>query len=464
MSKNLSLVVCALVLAALACGTTANDLATVAVTLTPGTLNLDASPTPKAGSTTGPKATSGPAATDAPTDPPPTETQPAEDLQLGKFGFGQDGRQVGYAFLVENPNTGRSFESTQYHVAAYDAAGTVVETDSGYLSLILPGETTARSGAIFLDEGVTVDHIEVQLSPGDSEASDAIPSFGVASPLYLPNDFFPAVTAVLSSPYQKDVTDVQVSVVVYDSAGEIIGGGFTFVSFIPAGGQTGVHASVTADGQVDHVEVYPALSGLSLLTAASAVPSGAEAITLDKQGAGQDDTNVGVGFVVTNPNAGFAVENSRYRSTAYAADGSVLSTDEGYIHLLLPSETLGVGSRMLLGKGQTVDHVDVQILPGDYTTSDPVPSFTTDNVTYKPGQFGDSVTGEITSPYTKDISSLLVYALAYDADGKIIGGGFTFLDFVPAGGKAAVDVTVAVAGKPETVELYGAVSALSDIK
>ncbi len=46
---------------------------------------------------------------------------------------------------------------------------------------------------------------------------------------------------------------------------------------------------------------------------------------------------------------------------------------------------------------------------------------------------------------------------------QIIGGGFTFLDFVPAAGSAAVSVPVTTNGEPARVELYAALSALSQV-
>jgi hypothetical protein len=74
------------------------------------------------------------------------------------------------------------------------------------------------------------------------------------------------------------------------------------------------------------------------------------------------------------------------------------------------------------------------------------------------------VTGQIVSPYGSEITNLRVAAIAYDAAGEIIGGGYTFLDFVPANGKAAVEVSVTTAEEPTTVELYAAVSDLSEIE
>jgi len=57
-----------------------------------------------------------------------------------------------------------------------------------------------------------------------------------------------------------------------------------------------------------------------------------------------------------------------------------------------------------------------------------------------------------------------VSAIAYDEAGEIIGGGFTYLDFVPANGKAAVEVSITSTGIPATTELYAIVSGLSDFE
>ena len=54
----------------------------------------------------------------------------------------------------------------------------------------------------------------------------------------------------------------------------------------------------------------------------------------------------------------------------------------------------------------------------------------------------------IKSPYKKDASQLRVSALAFDGPGAIIGGGYTYLDFVPAEGQAAAEVSVVTSGQP----------------
>lgn len=96
-------------------------------------------------------------------------TPEPEPITVTKTGFGQEGRQVGFAFIVENPNLSLAFESSQYQIAAYDEDGIVVETDFGYINLLLPGQSLGVGVDLFLDEGVTVSTFEVQLKTGDPQ-------------------------------------------------------------------------------------------------------------------------------------------------------------------------------------------------------------------------------------------------------------------------------------------------------
>ena len=448
------------VLASLACGSsTTQELATAAqqptAATTPASINE---------STKAPTQKPGPTATKKPTEPPPSPTPKPEAISLLNQGFGQDDRQVGFAFIVENPNAGLAIENSQYQIAAYNADGVVVKTDSGYIELLLPSQKLAIGGTMFLDEGVTASNIEVQLSEGDATPTDPIPSFTVDSVVYVAGQFSSNATGVVTNPYKRDITNLRVSAVAYNAAGEIIGGGFTFLNFILANGTTGVKVSVTSAKDVASVELYPVISGLSSLTADDSLPNGATNLVLSKQGFGQDDQQAGFGMLIVNPNEGFSIESTQYHLTAYAENGNVVAVEEGYVEVLLPNQTLGVGGSTFLEKGVTIARIDVQIKAGKFEKSDVLPFFTAEKATYQASQFSSKVTGQIVSPYAKDITYVRVSAIAYNEASDIIGGGFTFLDFAPANGKAAVEVSITTAGKPVTVELFAAVSALSDFK
>jgi hypothetical protein len=59
------------------------------------------------------------------------------------------------------------------------------------------------------------------------------------------------------------------------------------------------------------------------------------------------------------------------------------------------------------------------------------------------------------------MNQVAVYAVPYDANGNIIGGGFGFVNFIPAGGQTGVEVQVESAGVPARVELYAGITILT---
>jgi hypothetical protein len=477
--RAILLVTLVLALAALACGQSSTEKLAEAAQTPTNTTVVEEKPTetPVPAATEAPKeqpaekaaptATEAPTATPQPTatpTPQPSPTPEPEDLIIADYGFGQDGRQLGFAFVISNPNPGLAFEDTQYQVAAYDADGTVLETDSGYISLILPGQDLGIAGEMFIDEGVTVDKIEAQLSLGDAEPSDPLPTFVVDHVTYLSSEIFNRVAGVVTNPYSVPIQDLRVSAILRDVDGSIIGGGYGYLNFILANGTTGFDLSVSSAGDVATAELHPTISTLSELTLGDESPDDAQDITLHKSGFGQTEYRAGYALLVENPNDNYAIESTQYHLTAYAADGTVLAAEEGYIDVILPGQTLGIGDTISIIGDATIDHVDAQILAGDYEPSDPIPTFTSENVSYQPGDFSSDTTGEIVSPYNKDITDIRVSAIAYDDAGNIVGGGFTYLDFIPANGKAAVEVSTACSGTPATVELYAYLSSLSDFK
>jgi hypothetical protein len=392
-----------------------------------------------------------------------TPTPPPEPLHLLSQGFGQAKQELGYAFLVENPNPGVAFENSHYQIAVYDASGAVVDTDSGYIELVLPGQKLGIGGTIyFSSESMKAAKIEVQLGAGDPTSTDLDSTFTADNVTYHPGDYFSKATGMISNPFDRDITDLRLSAVAYDNAGEIIGGGFSYLDFILANGTTAAEVSVTSSGEVDHLELYPTLSGLSWLTSGEQLPADAQKLALLKQGFGQKDTQVGYGMVIQNPNHAYAVESARYHINLYAEDGSVLKIEQGYIDLLLPDQTLGVGASTYLDDKTPVARADFQVLSGRYEAAGSMPFFTSQNISYLDSSYYPKVTGEILSPYTKDISNIRVSAIAYDQDGEIIGGGYTYLDFVPANGKSAAEIPVACKGTPVSLEVFASVTSLSD--
>lgn len=399
-----------------------------------------------------------------PTEMPITPTPEVLPLEVVDMGYGQDGREVGYAFLVENPNANLAVERSRFQVALYDSDDVVVETDSGYVELILPGQTLGLASTQIVDEDVTVARIEVQVKQGDAVTSDPLPDFAVEHAVFSESMFMDRVTALVHNPYNADLESLRVSAVLRDGEGSIIGGGFTYLSFVLAESSAGVSLSVAVEGGVAEVEVYPTVSGLTFLgREAVDVPDGAEWVRLLEQGYGQDEMGASFGLLVDNPNEGYALESSQYLVTAFAADGQVIDTEDGYIAVLMPGEVLGVGGSLTTGD-EAIASIEAHVLPGDYIEAEGVPGFGAENVTYRPGGGYGKVSGQITNPYDSDVSDLRIAALVYNADDEIVGGGFTYLDFVPANGKTAVEVSVHPRGSVARSELYATLSSFSSFE
>jgi hypothetical protein len=398
--------------------------------------------------------------------PIPTEAPIAEakKLELGESGFGQGDQSVGWAFLIKNSNADQAVENSQYQVAIYDKDGAVLKTDSGYIEIMLPGQTLGIAGDVFLEKGQTASKLEVQISQGKASAMKPVPDFSVGQVNFIQGKYSSSAMALVSNPFKRDLTRLRVSSIAFDNAGKIIGGGYTYLNFILSESTTAVKVPVKSAGEVAKVILYPTFSGLSSIKSGDDRPKNIEAIKINKFGFGQERINAGYGLLVENPNEGVSVERSEYHITAYTRDGSIVAVEEGYIEVILPKQKLGVGGSFYLDEGVIADKIDVQVLSGEYVKSDPVPPFTAENVTLLPGSYSTKVTGQIVNPYKKDISNLRVSAIAYDSEGNIVGGGSSYADFVPANGKAAVEVSVEGTQKMASAELYATLSALSDIK
>lgn len=400
--------------------------------------------------------------TEAPPEPTATTPPEVEPATLVTSGFGQEGRSVSYAFIVTNPNPGIGLEDVGYQITALDSSGAIVETDSSSIPALFPGDTLGIGGDLFVEENVIVDSIDVQLSRGDSTPSEPIPNFTTEQVTYIPGDYTSQVTGVISSPFSRQFDDLRVSAITYDAEDNINGGGYTYVDFVPANGTTGVNVTVNTTGEVARAEIFPIVSFLSLFRDEATIPDDGLPVELIAQGFGQGEFGSSFGMILQNPNETYALNDSRYQVTAYDAGDIVVGTDSGYIEVLLPGQTLGVAGDLFIPGDGAITRIEAQFAPGDYVAPGDLLPFTTSDATFAPGSFSSEINGQVNNPYSEEVTDLRVMALAYDEAGNIIGGGYTFLDFVPAESSASISVPVEVTGTPATVELYAVLTSLSE--
>jgi hypothetical protein len=379
-------------------------------------------------------------------------------------GHGQIDHWLGVGFLVANPNADLAIERAQYQVAVYDSSGAVVGTESGTIELVMPSQTLGVATRVSLREGIEADRTEVQLSQGKAAMAEPIPDFGISNVSYRREGMGSQASGILSSPLDIDLDSLQVAAIAYNQAGEIVGGGKTFGDFIRARGQTSVEVPLVCTSDVAKVELYPSIKALVALTRQDLMPADAAPPVLVQSGFGQDDDKIGYGLLVNNPNEGYAIENTRFHITVLDTEGSVMIVHPGFIPVLLPGETQGVGGVFYMQEVRTADQLDVQLLPGRYTPSEAIASLTAENISYQADQFAARTTGMIVNPHDKEVSQIGVSAIAYDDAGEIVGGGVARIDFVPANGKAAVEVTTVSSAEPASVELYASATTLSALE
>lgn len=382
-------------------------------------------------------------------------------LMLLDQGFIQGEYSAGAIFLVQNTSTDSVIEDSEYRAEAYDEAGTVLATDEGYIEAVFPGETLAIYTDLYLPDGATLANVVIQLNQGEvgSLPYQANP-FSSTMVKYNDGEYSDSVTAIIANSDANLIEGPKVVAIGYDADGKINGGGYAYLDFVPGQGQTGVSISYDGKEPPTTVSVFAALSGLSSLSSSEKEM----AIELLDFGFGVDFNYAGVGFLMRNTSTSDAIDSARYQITGYDPEGYVINTDSGSAGLFYPGQTLAGYGEFAVPEGVTLERVEVQLLQGETATPlTPEYPFTTENVTFIPGSYSQKVTGIVKNAFEKDINDIRVLAIAYDAAGKIIGGGYTYVDFVPANGQSAVEVNVTIGGEPAKVELYPLFSSLTEI-
>jgi hypothetical protein len=201
----------------------------------------------------------------------PTQPRPERRLEITRSGFSQPTTfittSIYYAFIVVNHNQKEAAELTPYQVAFLDETGNVVAQDSGYITFLFPGEVMGVAGLATVGEGVRASKMQVQVGSPNRWSELKVPArLSAEVQSVTPQRFLgPKVAGVVTNPFARELKGVYVSIVAYDAAGNIIGGEFTFVNFVPPGGQAPFEATFWEGAEPARVEAYAAISGLTAL-------------------------------------------------------------------------------------------------------------------------------------------------------------------------------------------------------
>ena len=161
---------------------------------------------------------------------------------------------------------------SQYQISLFDVNDKLIQASTGILDYIPAKQTIALADILltprktqYAPEYNGIAAINIQIAGGvpSEQGSEEIISMGKLSTLdstYFESDYFPKVTGNIASEYDFDLIDIPVVAVLFDEENIIVGGGFSYIPFIPADGQAPVEIGVIRSGIPDRVELMPRLS------------------------------------------------------------------------------------------------------------------------------------------------------------------------------------------------------------
>lgn len=214
--------------------------------------------------------------TQRPTPRPTPSAVPRADLEVAEYGFstyqGQydDGANLSWAVVIENPNAANSWlaTSTDVRVSFFDVGGGVIASTSDTIALVLPsgkGAVVGSESYMSNSDLELVETMEVRLGePAWEEADGPVGSFTTSGVQVRADDFGVTTTGTIESTFADEIEDAYGTAVYRDAAGAIIGGDFTFIDFIEPGESTPFEISgFSAPPAVTSAEVYVTFSFLS---------------------------------------------------------------------------------------------------------------------------------------------------------------------------------------------------------
>jgi len=383
---------------------------------------------------------------------------------LDNLTFIQDDTTLSTFIFLKNNETENTFVDVEYTVHAYDASGAQVDNDSTTVGYIFPGQTIGLVNEIWLDDGITVDSIDVDWIIGSQEVYPGYEDpFETSKALYLDDNGWYYLTGVLTNKDIVTYSDLRVSAIGYDNAGKIVGGGYGYVDFIPSDDYVGMSVSSTFTSAPDRIEFYPAFTSWTSYFEDGDWWNNIEVIDY---GFVQNDYEVGGGMLVKNITDTLH-EDSQFYVTVYDANGYVCAVDSGYIDLLWPGETLGVSPGAIYPPESCLpDKVDVIVMPGDFSehelSANPLVV-----VDYKFGEddYYPTVSVTLKNTLSQSVSDPLVFVLLFDEEGDIVGGGSGWPEDFEANGTLTMDVYVTYASNipPVRIEVYPTITTWSDI-
>lgn len=170
-----------------------------------------------------------------------------QELAVVETAFGKDieSDMWWYAVVLDNPNPDHVFPSAGITIEAVDANGVILDSGNDYTT-ILQGRTVIVGDFFSVGSG-SIAKLEVR-GPTSAAASSSpaaeTGSFTVSDIATAQEYGWMDVTGKVTSTFSEDQELVTVAVIARDAAGTIVGGDYTFIDRLPAGGTAQFESSL----------------------------------------------------------------------------------------------------------------------------------------------------------------------------------------------------------------------------
>ncbi|MGI6740784.1 MAG: hypothetical protein ACOX7C_04775 [Brevefilum sp.] len=376
---------------------------------------------------------------------PPVKTEEVKedldgDLVIERDNWGSDEDYVFVGFLLSNQNKDdMALTNVEYSIYMLDANEEIVAQDWSTYPLLLPGDKVAVFYQYpILEDDPTIESVEISYShEGLKKNNGAVNPFSVEKIMYWDAGYWPIVTGIVYNDDPIVYTDVRATIVLTNSDGNVVGGGYTYIDFIPGYDEMGFSAYVDAYDTVETVEIYPVTSyGTKEYDDTNELW---ERVSIIDYTFYPDEYDLLYGGVVIQNNLDTVLEDALLAVTFYDPDGYVTSQAGEAIDYLMPGETLGIAPYIYSQpEGASASDFTIIIFPGEPAKNyELTKNVFTVNSAILTGSYDDMVKVNFTNTYNKEVSDVNVYALVYDSDGSILGGGLSYyIDPIPAGASA----------------------------
>ena len=365
----------------------------------------------------------------------------------------QDDTNLVTVFMFENTDLKAGVENIEYTIIVTDADGAELATDYGWIDFIPAGGKTGAASKVYLMEGEVADNVDIEWTYyTDAKGTDDNP-FTFEKERYFPDTYWDRFTAKMNNKSDTTYRDTRVDMIAYNAEGQIVGGGYTYVDFIPGNSSVGVSIEGFVSDDPVSYEFFPKYSDFLSIEGSEIYQD----VSIVKTGFYYEETILGGGFQVKN-NTDKAIQNTIYILTIYEADGTVGQVESGYINVLWPGEVMGVSpSWVTLSEGSAPSDFEVCVLPGD-AVEDPEASnpLSVQSAEFVDDKYGDHVTVMVANSSSVDVDDPIITVLLFNANDEIIGGGYYFADTIEASGSFSYEVYVTNPAEevPARIEVY----------